>query len=66
MRKQVAASLESIYRSTHGRNRTCISGALRKADELTVARQVEIVLVSDMLEDCDTLLRSRCGFKRCP
>ena len=61
MRKQVAASLESILHGPpHGRNRTCISGALRKADELTADLRdgVEIVLVSDMLEDCDdSLLR---------
>ncbi|PYQ29619.1 MAG: hypothetical protein DMF56_11690 [Acidobacteria bacterium] len=62
MRKQVAASLESVLRGpAHGRDRTCVSGALRKADELAMDLRdtVEIVLVSDMLEDCDdSLLRT--------
>jgi hypothetical protein len=44
-----------------GRQHTCISGALRKAEEITVdpavAANTEIVIVSDMLEDCkDSLL----------
>ena len=60
LRKQAAVDLAAVLHGrTDGRNRTCISGALRKAEELTadVRGSVELVLVSDMLEDCrDSLL----------
>jgi hypothetical protein len=41
-----------------GRNRTCVSGALQKADAIIAGRMrgVEIVIISDMLEDCDESL----------
>lgn len=46
-----------------GRGRTCLSGALRKAQQFTIdatpSRPVEIVIVSDMLEDCDDSLLGR-------
>jgi hypothetical protein len=52
-----------------GRNRTCISGALRKAEEVTVdaseSRPVEIIIVSDMLEDCaDSLLGRKLSLEK--
>ncbi len=59
--KQVVEKLRAIDEGSDvGRKRTCISGALRKAEEVTVDarpdRPVEVVIVSDMLEDCDDSL----------
>lgn len=55
--KDIAAKLGQITAGpAEGRRRTCISGALRKAE--VIARDVsshaptEIVIISDMLEDC--------------
>jgi len=63
-KKEVAERLKAIVAGpATGRNRTCISGALRKAQEVTIdasdTRPVEIVIVSDMLEDCDDSLLGR-------
>jgi hypothetical protein len=58
--KVVAEKLQAILAGPpNGRNLTCVSGAFRKAEELTgdAGRGTEIVVISDMLEDCgDSLL----------
>ena len=57
----IATKLDAISAGpAEGRKRTCISGALRKAEVIArdVARpaRTEIIIVSDMLEDCSQSL----------
>lgn len=67
-KKQVEDKLNAIFKSPPtGRTRTCISGALQKADEIIAETVVdaEIVIVSDMLEDCDdSLVGGRVGLEK--
>jgi hypothetical protein len=59
--KDIAARLQQIAAGpAEGRKRTCISGALRKAEviarDVAANAHVEIVIISDMLEDCPSSL----------
>jgi len=57
--RDVADKLRTLLAGpADGRNHTCVSGAFRKAEEITEpGTAAEIVVVSDMLEDCgDSLL----------
>lgn len=61
-RRDIAEKLRTILTGPpNGRNLTCVSAAFRKAEEITAyaAPGAEIVIVSDMLEDChDSLLNT--------
>lgn len=51
----VASKLTAMFNGpANGRSLTCVSGALQKADEIQTdaADDTEIIIVSDMLEDC--------------
>jgi hypothetical protein len=54
-RNSVAQKLTAMFNGpANGRNLTCVSGALQKADEIQAdaTENTEIIIVSDMLEDC--------------
>ncbi len=67
---EVAKTLHQVAAGNRiGRKLTCISGALRKAEEVTIdarpSRPVEIIIVSDMLEDCnDSLLGGKLSLEK--
>lgn len=61
-RDAVASKLTAMFNGpVNGRNLTCVSGALQKADEILAdaGTDAEVIIVSDMLEDCkESLLGS--------